>query len=122
MSREFPDRIQTLSGFEASSGSRPMPAELAPDVIARVARNFPGDDGDLALAVLSDVSHMSPRIQRCVVFLSERDLERLAHYTEQAIVDYRDVILWAEYENIRSGETPRQVRDFTLPFDQARTR
>lgn len=58
------------------------------------------------------------RIIRCIIYLSEKRIDRLKEAVIQATGDPRDVMLWAEYINLREGETPKRVRDFNKAFDE----
>lgn len=58
------------------------------------------------------------RIIRCILFLSENDIEKLKKYIEIAIYDPRDVMLWAEYENIEDLENTKRIRDFNKTFEE----
>lgn len=99
---------------------------LTADIRARVERDF-GRDAAPVLDKLAEVAradpHLdSPRIMRCLVFLARGDAKRLDHYTKLARVDYRDLIVAAEYET-RPGTDPSQgiydqVRDFNVPFSE----
>jgi hypothetical protein len=40
----------------------------------------------------------SPRIFRCLLYLASGDEISLARYSEVALSDWRDIILWAEYD------------------------
>lgn len=59
------------------------------------------------------------RIIRCILFLSDKDLNKLKENIETATYDPRDVMLWAEYSNHGQGEKIKRIRDFNKPFDQA---
>jgi hypothetical protein len=61
------------------------------------------------------------RIIRCVIYLSDKDLNKLKKNIETATYDPRDVMLWAEYKNRGQGEMDevKRIRDFNKPFDQA---
>lgn len=59
------------------------------------------------------------RIIRCILFLSEKDIEKLKKNIEAATYDPRDVMLWAEYINQGQIEKPKRIRDFNKPFDLA---
>lgn len=48
---------------------------------------------------------------RCVIVLAGGDIEKLRHYVEQALMDYRDVIYWAEYD------AERRIADHNEPFE-----
>lgn len=61
------------------------------------------------------------RIIRCIIYLSDKDLNKLKKNIETATYDPRDVMLWAEYKNRGQGEMDevKRIRDFNKPFDQA---
>lgn len=58
----------------------------------------------------------NPRIIRCILFLADNDFEKLKNYINVAISDPRDVILWAEYENIDDINNTKKIRDFNKNF------
>ena len=58
------------------------------------------------------------RIIRCIVFLTEKDIDKLKDCIETAAADPRDVMFWAEYTNLARGQKPRRIRDFNRAFDQ----
>lgn len=64
-------------------------------------------------AAFEDLQEASPRINarvfRCIVHLAEGNLNRLLELVEDARTDYRDVILWAEYD--QRGKT--RLHDFS---------
>ena len=95
---------------------------LPDDVIRWVSHNFSSGDVESALATLgSAVDHsgelVSQRLIRCAAVGSRGDLERLRLLVTDLRVDWRDVIMGAEYE-IRDGK-PVQVRDFNSPIADA---
>ncbi|MCD2259323.1 hypothetical protein [Psychroserpens luteolus] len=55
------------------------------------------------------------RVIRCVIFLSEGNIVAFKNYLECARIDPRDVIFWAEYENLE-GSNLKRLRDFSKPF------
>jgi hypothetical protein len=59
------------------------------------------------------------RIIRCILYLSDKDLNKLKQNIETATYDPRDVMLWAEYKNRGQGEQIKRIRDFNKSFDQA---
>ena len=61
------------------------------------------------------------RIIRCILFLAERDIEKLKKNIQTAEYDPRDVMLWAEYFNRGQEHNPKRIRDFNKPFDQSET-
>lgn len=56
------------------------------------------------------------RIIRCIIYLSERKLDKLKQSISVAKGDPRDVMLYAEYINLGDKETPKRVRDFNKTF------
>lgn len=52
------------------------------------------------------------RVARCVMVLAGGDPTKLAQLTAAALLDYRDVIWWAEYDG---GDT--KLRSFMQPLD-----
>lgn len=61
---------------------------------------------------------MLKRTIRCILFLANKDIEKLKKYIETATYDPRDVMFWAEYKN-HEHKYPIRIRDFNKPFDQA---
>ena len=61
----------------------------------------------------------NPRIVRCILFLSDNNFEKLKEYIDAAINDPRDVMFWAEYENIDDINNTKRVRDFNKTFDES---
>ena len=57
----------------------------------------------------------SHRIIRCIIFLSENSIEKLKENINIAKIDWRDIILSAEYENNEKNELILK-RDFNKPF------
>ena len=57
----------------------------------------------------------SNRIIRCIIFLSEKNIEKVKENINLAKIDWRDIILLAEYENNENSE-PKLIRDFNKPF------
>ena len=87
---------------------------LATDIVARVARDFPAPaDREQVLKELTglDVNERD-RIARCVLFCAAGDLDRIRDMVALARLDYRDVIMEAEYEY----PSYKRVRSFVEPF------
>ena len=59
------------------------------------------------------------RVIRCIIFLSDKNINKLKENIRVATCDPRDVILWAEYKNRGQGEQIKRIRDFNKPFDEA---
>lgn len=95
---------------------------LAHDILRRIAADFPRekDIRRVRLELEALVVPEKHRVARCVLFAADRDLARFQQMADLARVDYRDVILCAEYEPGADGnDRPRRVRDFTRPFSSS---
>lgn len=89
------------------------------DVESFVVRKFAAQDVPDALQILENaVTHTGaqaePRLMRCAVFACDKTLRGLKYQVDGLAIDYRDVILAAEYH--RKGGKFVQVRDFLLPI------
>ncbi len=81
---------------------QPVPAVTEADLARVIAREFPGDAGDKAAALLSAYGgeswHREPvRVKLAALKLANGDLGKLAQFVSAACTDYRDVLMWAEY-------------------------
>ncbi len=90
---------------------------LAQDIVNRLKKDFEDpDEAALALSVLEDFAGQNQelsdeRILRCIVFVATGDLDRLGEAIDLAKIDYRDLIVWAEYD-----ENLERVRDLSTSF------
>jgi len=90
---------------------------LARDIWGKVNKDFETpEEAALALSVMADFVDQnqelsSDRILRCIVLVADGDLNRLEKAINLAKTDYRDLIVWAEYD-----EKNERVRDLTNPF------
>ncbi len=91
--------------------------KLLEDIQKQIQKSFKLESEEATRMNFEDFveNRESGRILRCVLFLAEGSLERLRYYIEVVNTDYRDVIFWAEYVDLKS-EQPRRVRDFNRPF------
>ncbi|ABG57868.1 protein chain elongation factor EF-Tu [Cytophaga hutchinsonii ATCC 33406] len=64
--------------------------------------------------IISDNAFQNPRIIRAVIYLANKNILQLEKTIQQARTDWRDILLWAEYQE-ENGQTI-QVRDFTNEF------
>jgi len=82
------------------------------DINKMIIADFGQNNYDLVSKSLSALCAQGPvyRIVRCVLFLAQGNPKKLEHMIEQAQLDFRDVIYWAEYD--AQGRT----RDFNFPF------
>jgi hypothetical protein len=88
--------------------------DIAPDIVDRLRRDFPAAVADARLAQLAQASG-SPRIQRCIVFASRGHPWYFDYLCKLAKVDYRDVIMAAEYDRLNA-----RLYDFNNPIAEAR--
>jgi hypothetical protein len=92
---------------------------LAQDILDKLNRDFEdSEEAALALSVLADFVEENQelsvdRILRCIVFVANGDLDLLDKAIELAKIDYRDLIVWAEYDEKRE-----RIRDLSLPFSE----
>ena len=80
---------------------------VLPDIKRRIITDYGTENQNKIIALINEFGDMftqvykekpSPRIIRCVIRLAEADENKLVHYMEQALRDWRDVIYWAEYD------------------------
>lgn len=93
---------------------------LAPDIHEKVQTDFRENFAEvLALLnhALTTTDYFNDRIVRCIIFLADKDVERLKKYLEAAHADPRDVMYWAEYINHDQIYKTTRVRDFSQPFE-----
>jgi len=60
----------------------------------------------------------TPRTIRCIIYLSNGEIEKLLKNIDVAIFDPRDVMSRAEYNKL-DFETGKRMRDFNKTFDNA---
>ena len=58
------------------------------------------------------------RIIRCILFLAEKDIDKLKKNIQAAECDPRDVMLWAEYSNKGQDQKPKRIRNFNKTFNE----
>jgi len=91
-----------------------------PDIKSRIATDF-GDKSIQAVNLLRDTIRLNeylnhPRILRCILFLSNGNIDNLNKNIEIAKLDPRDIMLFAEYLHRGNNEQPERLRDFNNPF------
>jgi len=90
------------------------PLILPYDILRRVVRDFP--DPDDAAKVRNELESLdcpeAARVARCVLHLSAGSVSTVSRNVASAIRDYRDVILFAEYDR-----DDRRLHDFSESFD-----
>ena len=92
---------------------------LPADVVAWVRSHFAEDTVDAALAVLASASihtgeFPSERLLRSAALGSRGSLEKLQYYVGLLAIDWRDVIVAGEYENVDRKLV--RVRDLNKPI------
>lgn len=93
--------------------------KLLPDIDIYVREYFEPANVDVAIQILEnatihDGTEASPRLQRCALVASDKTLQGLRYQIEGLAIDYRDVILSAEYVR-KKGEWV-QILDLSNPF------
>ena len=91
---------------------------LTPDILQKLQQDF-GDDYKKAVQLVEDYAKREPeisvRIHRGIVYVSKGSLGKLKQAIDLALTDWRDLIMWAEYEGSSLDDALR-VRDFTKTF------
>jgi len=98
---------------------------VKPDIKNRIESDF-GDKADRAFDLLqailkSDSINETDRVIRCIVFLSEKQIEKLKQYIEEAFIDPRDVIVEAE-DTYTTDKSLKLIRDFSKVFEESEIR
>jgi hypothetical protein len=93
------------------------------DITARIKIDF-GIKSDevferLTKAIEKTEYISTDRVIRSIIFLSEGNLQELNRYIEVATYDTRDVMFWAEYENLNDNSNPKRIRDFNKTFEES---
>jgi hypothetical protein len=87
---------------------------IEPDIVESVRADFSAEVVPDVLGRLEAASNM-PRIQRCIVFAARGHPWYLEYLCQLAKIDYRDVIMAAEYDRLNI-----RLYDFTMPIPHAR--
>lgn len=87
-------------------------SEIPVDIRQRIEKDFGTGATRGILPILAPILEGKEpwRVVRAVIFLSEGDVEKLRHNVHQAVMDYRDVLYWSEYDS------EKRIRDFNRPF------
>lgn len=85
------------------------------DIAKYIKEKFEGEDAEIVSLRLKDYGSDSSRkgrnrLYRCILFLADGDLDKVDKYINLANIDFRDVIVPAEYDN------DKHIRDFRFPF------
>lgn len=97
--------------------------EFKEDITNRINLDFSDSAvrviGILSVAISKSDYLKTDRIIRCIIYLSKGDIDKLKHNIEIAISDPRDVMLYAEYENLDDKDFKyKRVRDFNKTFEK----
>ena len=88
------------------------------DITSKIRKDF-GDEFEIAFKALENYARTNPReghrLYRCIIYVAHGNIERMREAIDLARIDYRDLIMWAEYEG-ESIHNAIQVRDFTKSF------
>lgn len=92
------------------------------DITIRIKQDF-GNNSNKALTLLKDAIKQADylktdRVIRCIIFLAKGSIAELNKNIQMAILDTRDVMLWAEYEKPDGELDYKRIRDFNKPFDE----
>jgi len=87
---------------------------IEPDIVENVRADFPVEAVADVLSRLEAASSV-PRIQRCIVFAARGHPWYFDYLCRLAKIDYRDVIMAAEYDRLNA-----RLYDFNRPIPHAR--
>ncbi len=84
------------------------------DVARYAAKCFPSEDITVVMSLLDeyglqDYERERERVQMGILFLSRGTLDGLLHNIEQAKLDYRNILYWAEYDEQDNRRMPYQL-------------
>jgi hypothetical protein len=82
--------------------AQPIPKVSPADVKRVIQRDFPAEQFDAVMTLLTEVTDEVPRIQLAVLKLADGNLERVAFYVNEAKWDWREVLGKAEYPKARN--------------------
>jgi len=92
------------------------------DIQQRIKLDFKdsaSNANELLSKAISETDYLkNDRVIRCIVFLAKGDLNKLEKYLKTAIIDTRDVMLWAEYEEQEGESNFKRIRNFNNTFDK----
>ena len=93
--------------------------KLSSDILTQIKLQFGKNHKKVIEILENELSENdflnSNRIIRCIIFLSEKNIEKVKENINLAKIDWRDIILLAEYQNIENKK-PKLIRDFNKPF------
>ncbi|MBT8447160.1 MAG: hypothetical protein KJO38_08435 [Gammaproteobacteria bacterium] len=73
---------------------------MAPDILKRIEADYGAAALEQVAAMLGGYSgNEADRVRRCIMYLADGDIEALKTNLATARQDYRDIILFAEYDH-----------------------
>ena len=116
-------QIRCPRGFAAYLRER---GELLKDISDKIQFDFQNVESEAKTIIENACKEheylKTPRVLRCILFLSKGDLQELTKNINVAIYDPRDVMFWAEYEKKGFEANPKRLRNFNYPFLHFETR
>lgn len=95
---------------------------LAKDILNKVETDFLNEKDnaiEILNSALDETDYLrSERTIRCIIYLADKDINKLRKSIQDAKNDPRDVMYWAEYIKRNSLEQAQRVRDFNKQFDK----
>ncbi|MBW8201636.1 hypothetical protein [Flagellimonas abyssi] len=92
------------------------------DIQQRIKLDFKdlaSNANELLSKAISETDYLkNDRVIRCIVFLAKGDLNKLEKYLRTAIIDTRDVMFLAEYEEKDKEFKAKRIRNFNKTFDK----
>ena len=92
------------------------------DIQQRIILDFQGSvdkANELLTNAISKTEYLkTDRVVRCILFLANGDLTNLKKYIDEAIIDPRDIMFLAEYENHEGEFNSKRIRNFNKTFDK----
>jgi hypothetical protein len=92
---------------------------LPDDVESFIEHRFDEDDIAIVLKWLDIPELTTPRVMRCVLYLSNGSLSLLRHYIDECVESVGPILLAAEYA-CGVSDQPMLLRDMSLPFPHRR--
>ncbi|WP_299336150.1 hypothetical protein [uncultured Psychroserpens sp.] len=109
--------VYLLSYLRSSSKRlKPLPEDIRQKIRILFKEDHITAMSIISIFLLNNLHLNIARVIRCIIFLSDGNINTLKKHLEAAKSDARDVILWAEYENLE-GTDLKRIRDFSEPFN-----
>jgi hypothetical protein len=93
------------------------------DIIQKINKDFGTEAEEVRRLLEKSIKNAkylkTDRIIRCLLFLANGNISSLNRYIENAKFDPRDVMLWAEYEELEGEFNYKRLRDFNKTFPES---